>query len=139
MAMELESASLRQDSKDSCEDGLRQSMGECKGRGSSQGLVEETSDWATVGILNIPPPKTHDGSLGPQLALMADGRTFKMRSLVGYTVHRKHFSLVPRPFLSLFCRLFHYALPPYVSLPKAIQIQIAISKIVSKRSDIWLC
>ena len=44
MAMELESASLRQDSKDSCEDDLRRSMGgSMQGEGvSSQGLTEET-------------------------------------------------------------------------------------------------
>lgn len=35
---------------------------------------------------------------------------------MGYTGHKGYFSLVPRPFLSLFCRLFHHELPPYVSL-----------------------
>lgn len=82
MAMELESASLRQDSKDSCEDDLRWSMGGDKLSRFDRRKLRLGYSWNLKYRRPPPPPaKTHDGSLGPQLALMADGRTFKMRSL----------------------------------------------------------
>lgn len=81
MAMELKSASLRQDSEDSCEDDLKQSMGGGKLPRFDRRNLRLGYSWN----LKYRPPhthtKTHDGSLGPQLALMADGRTFKMGSL----------------------------------------------------------